>query len=197
MDHPEMSAQVFPSRSKSISSAHIIPELLQFQLRLLDLTLSDHTTQCPVHCSPCHLELFPITLSTCLSKWQHHSAVGTPSITVLFFPAIVSHFRHSQHHSHKPWQHAWPYTALRVMQSFICLCFIHHFLHMQVAADNLAFSREQLLLHQWCCIKPQPGWVPACSPVQQIAYRTGIASLQPTELQIIGISSNMHSLQTA
>lgn len=149
------------------------------------------------HCSPRHLELFPITLSTCLSKWQHHSAVGTPSIPVLFFPAIVSHFRHSQHHSHKSWQHAWPYTALRVMRSSICLCFIHHFLHMQVAADNLVCSREQLFLHHWCCTKPRPGWVPACSPVQQIAYRTGIASLQPTELQIIGISSNMHSLQTA
>jgi len=57
MDHPEISAQVFPSSSKSISFAHIMPELQPFQPAMavvLD-TFSGHTTQCPI--SPFFLEL--------------------------------------------------------------------------------------------------------------------------------------------
>lgn len=91
------------------------------------------------------------------------------------------------------------YTALSVMRNFISLAVPALYTH---ATDfqclTILFSAGDSL----CCSSgASPNYSQArnssCNPPYHIIHRTAIGPLHSTELQIIEISGNMHSMQTA
>lgn len=155
-DHPEVSAQVFPSSSKSISSAHVMAELQPLQLATAvgfdTFSVPFFTTLSGIwRCFPLLWMCAFLNDNSTQTEGQFHS---TAVVCSCCFQSEIFKVSFSQ-----STPCAWHYTTLSVIWSFISLAVpgTLHRCHCLPVSNIPVFSRWHLMLHEWCFTKLQSG----------------------------------------